>query len=353
MLYSTWLGLNLPELTDAADVREINENFETLDAIIGGGVADDSVDVRADELADEINSMSRNLGGGRLHITVTADTGAIAGDLNIVGFYNGILQITFENNTGDTVGTTCDHAVNIGRNAARIEIVNQWLVSTATDLVYSITDGPVHYYTKFKVYGETTTGTTPLLVYDDGKLIGHDGAVITLRSKAATVAALVYDGGEIVSPAAIAAVLPDRILYVYSGGVVRMNGAGRPDQFKVGTGGQLICKAQRIPLSSYQAYVTDGVGDLGTLVEMNEPTWWVYESGDMVHAELASVLPMAIKNGCLYGFVATGAIPDDALEYTLWPENTLPGGGTGGHIQFIGSAAQDEHFVSIEEMGTW
>lgn len=347
------LGLILDALGDAADIRVLSANFELLDSIIGGGESNLAVTCRADALAATIAALSRNLAGRKVTITVTADTGAIEGDVLISNFHNGTLQITFSNNSGDTVGTTCDHAFTVKDNSARIDLVNTWLVSSSVNLVFDIDASTVHYYTKFKVYGETATGTSPLLVHNGGRLIGIDGAIITGRSKAGTPTILVYDGGEIVSPAAIAAVTPDRVLYVYSCGVVRVNGIARPDQVKVATGGQLICKAQKIPLQYLQTYVTGGVGDKARLVEMNAPAWWVFESGDMAHTELAKILPLAIKNGILYGFAATGAIPNDALNYTLWDDDELPGGGTGGHIQFVGSAAQAEGFVSVEELAGW
>lgn len=348
MQTSEFLGLNLPELTDGADIRDLTENFEILDAVIGGDVAAVSESVRADGLAAHLNAMSRNLGGARYHITVTADTGAIDGDLLISRFYNGVLQITFENNTGDTVGTTCDHGVTVKDNSARIELSNMWLVSTSVNLVFDIDNSTVFYYTKFRVYGETTTGTNVLLVHDGGRLIGIDGAVIKVQAKAATEAILVYNGGEIVSPAAIEAVIADRVLHVYSGGVVRVNGIARPDMFKVSAGGQLICKAQRIPMSNLMV-----VGTYPKLVELTDRTWWVYLSGDWAHTEIASIIPLAVKNGMIYGFVATGAIPNDANVYWLWPDNTLPGAGDDGMPSFVGSNAQSEGFVSVEELPTW
>jgi hypothetical protein len=127
-----------------------------------------------------------------------------------------------------------------------------------------------------------------------------------------------------------------------------MNGIARPDMFKVSAGGQLICKAQRIPLSNLMV-----VGTYPKLVELTDRQWWVYLSGDWAHTEIASIIPLAVKNGILYGFVATGAIPNDANVYWLWPDNTLPGGGDDGMPSFVGSNAQSEGFISVEELPTW
>lgn len=352
------LGLNLPELTDGADIRDLVANFEKLDEVVAGVGENVSVTVRFDALAEYLDEMPKNLSGAIYQITVPADTGQYVAGFTAEGFHNGTLKIVFVNDvTSDGAPTKLISAPCIFKNiSAKLIVKNMNMQASTTDpescyimfsncsavypegvLHFLSTGLPVGEYVLIISEGTKFYSTKDERVFDDypSVLIDGSGAIhVDTYAMAEFRDVTIGNAADVKLMSANGA----RAVFV----TVDPDDAILPSEMSV-YGGAIISNFHVAPVTSL------AVNNSAVYIPKTGETMYIWED-DGGYVYRATVEIGAVRDGVVYFALISGAIPNTANGCCF--SSTASGSGDPAalgtaHIIFIGQQAQETGHVNI------
>lgn len=333
---TAFLELTKPLGTENYDIEVFNDNADIIDAavkVLYDERLDEDIDetVRCDELAAFIADLPKNLGGHRVKITVSADSGVVGEELKIWGFYNGRFTLAGPIST--------DHEVKIGPDPdedmttlpyrqTEIELLTCLMASAtaAAGFQLVISGTTVSFWNGLQVGAYHKTG---IVLKNGGKLYDADGG----GALAVTASSNDYVGIEVGRDSKVYAPIltisdTTKLVYCHDGGEVfgRISAAGiSPLGIKTERGGKVTSEYAMIPI---EWLPHDATKNLLPIMKVDPSAagglYYVWEQELMGEVKRATIAIVGIRDGWIFAYVTDGAIPAAADECFISADDDAP-----------------------------